>query len=160
MPTQTITIVNEARVQPWALAKVESAIMAQSLQLRAAWGTPCVRFGPGGWMVYLQTGYESLQGGGYTLEVGGEHYGLGVPGPDWHGQPYVIVKTGGAAYTAWSYALSHEVDEMLVDPTDAMYYVWPNGSRQLLEVCDPVEADTYTLDGVTVDDFTLPAAWS
>jgi hypothetical protein len=30
----------------------------------------------------------------------------------------------------------------------------------LLEVCDPVEDDTYGLDGVSVDDFTVPAAWS
>ena len=27
---------------------------------------------------------------------------------------------------------------------------------QLLEVCDPVENYTYSIDGVSVDDFTLP----
>ena len=133
---------------------------AQSIQLRAAWGTPCVQFGPGGWPLYLQSGYEPLPGGGYTMHIGGEHYGAGYHGPDWRGQPYAVVDTGSASYTAWSYALSHEIAEMLVDPTDADYYVWPNGARQLLEVCDPVENYTYALDGVSVDDFTLPAAWS
>ena len=94
------------------------------------------------------------------MEIGGEHYGSGVPGPLWQGQPYVIVDTGGATYDSWSYAFSHEIMEMLVDPTDADYYVWPNGARQLLEVCDPVEGYTYEIVGVNVDDFTLPAAWS
>jgi hypothetical protein len=30
----------------------------------------------------------------------------------------------------------------------------------LLEVCEPVEDDKYELESVSVDDFTLPAAWS
>jgi hypothetical protein len=33
-------------------------------------------------------------------------------------------------------------------------------SPGVLDVCDPVEGDTYMLDGVTVDGFTRPAAWS
>ena len=159
-PVQILTVVNQANASPWALAKVENAIVAQSLQLRAAWGTPCVQFGPGGWNVYLRTGYRPEPDGGYTMQVGGEHYGVGYRGPDWQGQPYAIVDTGAATHAAWSYAFSHEIVEMLVDPTDADYHTWPDGSRQLLEVCDPVEQYTYTIDGVSVDDFTLSAAWS
>lgn len=30
----------------------------------------------------------------------------------------------------------------------------------LLEVCDPVEDDTYELESLSVDDLALPAAWS
>ena len=94
------------------------------------------------------------------MKVGGDHYGVGVPGPDWQGQPYAIVLTGATTYPTWSYAASHEIAEMLVDPGDDRYYAWPSGTRQLLEVCDPVEQYTYPLDGVSVEDFTLPAAWS
>jgi hypothetical protein len=160
IPTQTITVVDQANVRPRALAKVEGAVTDQSLQLRAAWGTPCVKFGTGGHLVYLQTGYEADPGGGYTMTIGGDHYGLAVPGPNWQGQPYASVKTGAATYESWSYAFSHEITEMLVDPNDATYHYWPNGTRQLLEVCDPVENFTYSLGGVSVEDFTLPAAWS
>ena len=49
---------------------------------------------------------------------------------------------------------------MLVDPNDNRYFAWPNGVRQLLEVCDPVESITYPIGVVSVEDFTLPAAWS
>ena len=94
------------------------------------------------------------------MKIGGDHYGAGVPGPYWNGQPYAVVDTGAAAYTAWSYAFSHEILEMLVDPNDNRYFAWPNGVRQLLEVCDPVESITYPIGVVSVEDFTLPAAWS
>jgi len=157
---QTLTVVNQANVQSKNLALVEFAVEIQAEQLSAAWGTPCVQWGPGGWNVYLQTGYEPLPGGGYTMRIGGDHYGVGVPGPDWSGQPYAIVDTGAATYQSWSYAFSHEISEMLVDPQDETYHVWPDGTRALLEVCDPVEGYTYQIVGVTVDDFTLPAAWS
>ena len=48
-PTQAITVVNQAKIRTRVLARVERAVAAQSLQVRAAWGTPCVQFAPGGW---------------------------------------------------------------------------------------------------------------
>ena len=63
------------------------------------------------------------------MQVGGEHYGVGYRGPDWQGQPYTMVDTGAATHAAWSYAFSHEIVEMLVDPTDADYHTWPDGLR-------------------------------
>ena len=155
VPVQTLTVVNEANVRASALAKVENAIVAQSEQLRDAWGTPCVQFGPSGWLVYLQTGYTPNPFGGYTMQLGGEHYGIGVHGPAWQGQPYVIVKTGGETYASWSYAFSHEIAEMLVDPTDTNYYTWPNGIRELLDLRSG-RGLHITLDGVSVDDFRCP----
>jgi hypothetical protein len=161
VPVQTLTVVNEANVSASALAKVKNAVTVQSLQLRAAWGTPCVQFSSSGWRVYLQTGYEPESTGSYTMQIGGDHFGAGVHGPYWEGSPYALVLTGAASYESWSYAFSHEILEALVDPGDNTYWTWPgDGVRQLLEVCDPVENYTYTLDSVTVEDFTLPAAWS
>lgn len=157
---QTLTVVNQANVRPLALASVEFAVELQAEQLRAACGTPCVQYGPGGWPVYLQVQVEHWPDGSETLPIGGEHYGSAVPGPLWHGMPYAVVDTGAATYEQWSYTFSHEIPEMLVDPSDDLYRVWPTGARQLLEVCDPVENVTYAIDGVSVDDFTPPAAWS
>jgi hypothetical protein len=138
VPVQTITVINQARVRPFALAKVENAVVAQSLQLRAAWGTPCVQFGPGGWML--------------DLLIGGEAHGVhwGVPSP--HAQ----VWTGGATCIGWSQSFSHEILEMLVDPSTAHYYTHDDIGAQL-EVADPVEDHAYMLDGTWVSDFTLPA---
>jgi hypothetical protein len=145
VPVQTITVVNQANVHPVALAKVERAVVDQSLQLRAAWGTPCVTFGPAGWVVTLQAGTPIQNAGGSTsLPLAGHH--------DYTGVPSAVVTTGRNPMSVWSRAFTHEIVEMLVDPTDTMR--WKLG---LLEVCDPVENWTYPLDGVQVSDFVLPA---
>jgi hypothetical protein len=136
---QTITVVNQAHVDPSALARLERAVTAQSLQLRAAWGTPCAQFAPGGWKYYLKVG---------GLEAHGEHY--------YDGLPYAIVWTSGAPLEGWSRDFSHETLEMLEDPTlNVRYYL--NGSTYMREVADPVEWKGYRLDGVYVSDFVLPA---
>ena len=152
VPVQALTVLDGANVRPWALAEVENAIVGQSLQLHAAWGTPCVTFGSGGWDVYLGVGYEPEPGGGATFQLGGEHYGDAYHGPFWAGQPYAVVDTGGTTYTGWSYAFSHEILEMLADPNVSTYAT----PVELREVCDPVENLTYRLDGVPVDDFVFP----
>ncbi len=142
VPVQTVTVINQANVRPWALAKVENAVVVQSLQLRAAWGTPCVQFGAGGWPIYLK--------GGSTYPWGEHFYNL----PD--GPPYAYVYTGATTYVGWSQSFSHEALEMLVDPTTAVVYSY-QGETAPLEVSDPVEAHAYRLDGVWVSDFVLPA---
>jgi hypothetical protein len=139
VPVQTLTVINQANARPFALARVENAIVAQSLQLRAAWGTPCVQFGPGGWPIYLKTGF-------------GPDLGLHA----FSGGPYAIVWTSAGTYVAWSQPFSHEVAEMLVDPTTQVDYTF-DGSSSMLEIADPVEDIAYRLKGVWVSDFVLPA---
>ena len=139
-PVQTITVVNQANVRPAALALVEDAVVAQSLQVRAAWGTPCVVFGPGGWKLYLKTG-----GAG---EPWGEHFSN-------RGLPYLLVWTGALTVQGWSTDFSHEIVETLVDPVNA-HYIRDLVSNQL-EVADPVEHHAYQLGRVYVSDFVLPA---
>jgi hypothetical protein len=138
VPTQTLTIVDQAHVRAAALALVTRAISAQSIQLRAAWGTPCATFGPGGWRVYLKIGRQ----------VHGDHF--------WYGEPYAVTWTGGGTVEGWSRDLSHEILEMLVDPTTnrAAYH---DGVGQAVEVADPVEWHGYRLRGVFVSDFVLPS---
>ncbi len=137
-PSQTITVVNQAKVRPSVLAKVERAVAAQSLQLRAAWDTPCVQFGTGGWKVYLKVG---------GTEPHGEHY--------FYGQPYALLWTSGASVQGWSRSFSHEVVEMLEDPTLDVRYL-QDGSTWQREIADPVEGLGYRIDGVYMSDFVTP----
>jgi hypothetical protein len=137
-PIQTITVVNQAHVRPRVLAEVERAVSAQSIQVRGAWGTPCAQFAAGGWKLYLKIG---------GAEPHGEH--------DFSGQPYALVWTSGAAAEAWSRDFSHEVIEMLEDPTLDARYV-RDGSTWQREIADPVEGLGYRLGGVYVSDFVTP----
>lgn len=139
VPVQTITITNQANVQPFELAKIENAIVAQSLQLRAAWSTPCVQFGPGGWPLYLQIGDT-------RSSAHGQHF--------FSNQPYAIVWTSGRV--GWSVVLSHEILEMLVDPT-LTRDIWHDGQGSAIEIADAVEGQAYCLHGVYVVDFVLPS---
>lgn len=145
VPVQTITVQNEAAVRPWALAKVENAVVDQSLQLRAAWGTPCVRFAPGGWLLYLR--------GDSNPDAAGVHDYAG-------GAPFAIVWTSGQPWSSWSWAFSHEVIETLVDPTWTNIYYVRGQLPELVEPADPVYTRRYTLDGVPVSDFTFPAFYA
>jgi hypothetical protein len=84
-----------------------------------------------------------------------------------HNQPYAKVAYG----PGWTIAASHEVLEMLVDPSGsrlvASTAIAVNGKtivdasgkfEYLVEVCDPSEADSfsYTIDDVQVSDFYTP----
>lgn len=137
-PSQTITVVNQANVRPAVLARVERAVAAQSVQVHAAWGTPCAQFGAAGWKLYLKVG---------GAEPHGEH--------DFYGRPYALVWTSGASVQGWSRDFSHEVVEMLEDPTLDVRYLRA-GSTWQREIADPVEGLGYRLDGVYVSDFVTP----
>lgn len=139
VPTQTFTVIDQAGVRSRALVAAQRAVTAQSLQVRAAWGTPCARFAAGGWPLYLK------HGGG---EPRGEHY--------FYGRPFGLIWTSGATVEGWSRDFSHEVVEMLEDPTLDVRYVH-DGSSWQREIADPVEDLGYRLDGVYVSDFVTPA---
>jgi hypothetical protein len=67
---------------------------------------------------------------------------------------------GGQATTGdWSVSslLSHEVLEMFIDPNCNLWADDGKGSTYSLEVCDPVEAPTYAVRGISVCNFVTPA---
>ena len=67
---------------------------------------------------------------------------------------------GGRATTGdWSVSslLSHEVLEMFVDPNCNLWANDGKGSAYSFEVCDPVEAPSYTVNGVSVSNFVTPS---
>ena len=59
----------------------------------------------------------------------------------------------------WSVSstLSHEVLEMFIDPACNLWAVNGQGPAYSLEVCDPVEAPTYTVNNVSVSNFVTPS---
>jgi hypothetical protein len=75
--------------------------------------------------------------------------------------PYILVRHG----PTWSLTASHELLELLADPTGARRIRGEGQSRQrgpvqyLLEVCAPCEdiATAYGIDDVVVSDFCTPA---
>lgn len=57
----------------------------------------------------------------------------------------------------WTVTASHELLETLCDPHLDAYEIGADGRLRALEVCDPVETDSYPIDGVAVSNFVLPA---
>jgi hypothetical protein len=90
--------------------------------------------------------------GSHTETQAGQISGMVAAQPD--------LTNGGNVLTGdWSVSstLSHEVVEMFIDPSCNMWANDGNGSIYSLEVCDPVEGPTYTVNGVSVANFVTPA---
>jgi len=90
--------------------------------------------------------------GFHTEDQGGKLWGVVAAKPELDNGAQVI--TGD-----WSISsvLSHEVLEMFVDPNCNLWANDGRGSAYSFEVCDPVEAPTYTVSGVSVSNFVTPA---
>lgn len=59
----------------------------------------------------------------------------------------------------WSTTAGHEAMETLLDPELSRAAQSPSGHFWALEACDFCENDTYTIDGVAMSNFSLPAAF-
>jgi phosphatidylserine/phosphatidylglycerophosphate/cardiolipin synthase-like enzyme len=107
---------------------------------------------PGIWPVYVVDELDPGMGGFHQTE---------------HNQPFAMVQTGDT----WSLSASHEVLEMLVDPSGNRLVAAPaiaivdnelqdaDGKFEyLVEVCDPLEdaSCAYLVDGILVSDFYTP----
>lgn len=85
----------------------------------------------------------------------GEHWADGT-------RPKAWVGVGDATGLGdWTVTLSHEVLEMVVNPRNNRLVIGPPDEREVFfyaeEICDPVDADSYTINGVQVADFVLPS---
>lgn len=138
--------------------KIAHAIQTQvRFDVAQAWGignasTVQVRDtpAPGHWPVYLfddsdvagALGYHETDPNHPTLPTG-----------------KVFVKTDEKYGLAPSVTMSHEIVEIIGDPWAANAIQATASEWWALELCDPVEADAlgYTLEGVLLSDFVLPA---
>jgi hypothetical protein len=90
--------------------------------------------------------------GYHTEDQGGKLWGIVAAQPE--------LSNGGKVSTAdWSVSsvLSHEVLEMYIDPNCNLWSNDGKGAIYTCEVCDPVEAPTYSVNGVSVSNFVTPA---
>jgi hypothetical protein len=90
--------------------------------------------------------------GYHTEDPGGKLWGVVAAKPE--------LDNGGKATTGdWSVSsvLSHEVLEMYIDPNCNLWANDGHGKSYSFEVCDPVEAPTYVVHGVSVSNFVTPA---
>lgn len=159
-PPVTIVIQNISS----AVSDADAAAWAQAIQRQAhedvapVWKVDAdIRFGDaardGDWVCRIE---DPPANGGNMI---GQHFirDTGAPGCA------LYVREGLAASDLPRY-LSHEIVEMLVDPwlssvTFAPSSI-PNGvTVYLREVCDPVAAYWYEIDGVRLADFTYPDFW-
>jgi hypothetical protein len=81
-----------------------------------------------------------------------EDWGLVATQPEFANGAQVLTGDWSVSST-----LSHEVLEMFVDPNCNLWANNGQGSVYSLEVCDPVEAPTYTVNGVSVSNFVTPS---
>jgi hypothetical protein len=76
-----------------------------------------------------------------------------------NGQPIskVFVKTTIAAGAKVSVTASHELLEMMIDPGAQLWAQSAEGQFYAYEMCDAVEDEEYTIDGISVSDFVHPS---
>ena len=101
----------------------------------------------GVWPLYLLDHWDQPGALGYHLDQHGRIEGKVFAADD---QQYGV---------SWTVDLTHELLEMLGDPTTNTLINLPDGRQCIREVCDAVEDDSvaYMKNGVLVSDFVTPA---
>jgi len=76
-----------------------------------------------------------------------------------HGQPVskVFVRTTLADNELVSVTASHELFEMVIDPIANLWAEAADGTEYAYEMCDPVEEDTFLVDGIEMSNFLHPS---
>lgn len=100
-------------------------------------------------IVTVRNTLDDAQALGYHTQDGSEHI-WGVVGTE------AAMSHGAQALTgpyAISTILSHEVAEMFMDPFCSLWADTGRGYSVAFEIGDPVQSDTYDLDGVAVSNF-------
>ena len=167
MLSTNIALASKAQVSPVSFAELTHVANALSLQVAndvaPIWGIQAVvqaferadQIPPGYWPIFVVDPAQMPQGaGGFHLTK--------------HKQPYAEVESG----TAWSLSASHELIEMLVDPSGNRLVAGPELTANagtigedatqrveyLVEACDPCEAQAqaYLIQDVIVSDFFTP----
>ncbi len=143
-------------------APVVAALNVQMVQIQKAWG----RVSP--YTVTLDDGVE------WTvptlpmilLDNADQAGALGYHAVTPHGNPYsrvfveTILRNGGTMITganSVSACLSHEAAEAYQDPYANRWAGDGKGKLYAIELCDPVENDSYEINGVGLSDFVFPA---
>lgn len=168
-----ITVVNLMQGVP--MKEFMSVIMAIQRQVNQdftpEWYVPCMLRGSSATAFRGKVALDGLQdaiiyvGDASSDPTTGVDNALGYHSTNHSQIPYgfVYLDVVKEVHEQWTVTLSHEVLELLADPTAARSILGPdphNARRRVqfdLEVCDPVQGDTYEIDGVAVSNFVTQA---
>ena len=153
-------VINKSTVVPDSDLLVWTIACVKQVQEHAAplwkWPTPQAQWLPDA--RFIKDGMDVL----YLFDDSDSPGALGWHDVDDQGRPFgkVFAKTTMANGSSVSSCLSHELLELCGDPDVNEWVTAPDGFQYAQELCDQVEADMYTLDGVEVSNFLLPAAFA
>jgi hypothetical protein len=143
---RVILLSHDRQISPRALARGARALTLQvDHDLRARWPGPRV-------VVTSAKSAKSAAGARWRVTIAAANVNApesGIHGDNRHGVWAIVYPSGSPA---WTWAASHELLEMLEDPTTNV----TSGGFQR-EVCDPVKNIGYYVDGDLVSDFVTPA---
>jgi hypothetical protein len=147
--SQKITIANLSQ-KDWVTPTVISDLQDDCNFVSNAWGLKPVALSLSdtdcwGWRLYV-------------LDEPAPEGILGYHKTRW-GTPISYVYAGdcAAAGAVLSTVIAHELAEMLGDPSADIYVDMPNGKRVARELCDPVQADFFTVGETLVCNFVNPS---
>jgi hypothetical protein len=102
---------------------------------------------PAAWPIYIMDTADISGALGYHLDTAGRVSGKVFAGD--------CLRDG----VSWTVDLTHELCEMMIDPTCDTLITLSDGRQTVREGADPVEDDScgYGISGVLVSDFALPA---
>lgn len=124
-----------------------------SLRLEGVHGDDCLQWLPdlrGDAILFIEDSPRDHKAGGYhAINERGIPYRM------------VFTKTSNKLKEPWSQALSHEALEMAADPECNRLAQGPHPEEDRsvfhwMEICDPVQGESYKIDSVTVSNFVLP----
>jgi len=148
-----VTVVNEAKtgwgVAPAALVAALQKYVDQ--RFAPVWGTPATLAAgkavkKGAWaLVFLDDADQANALGYHDLTPDGLPLGK------------VFVRTTLSSKNLVSVTASHELAEMLADPAIDLAAEAPDGTFYAYEVADPVEEETFEIDGIPMSNFVYPS---
>ncbi len=152
MLTQQVAIVSgTTNITPSQLAQVAAAVQKQvNSHVAPIWGISAI--------ITCFPTLDDIPSGYYFIWITDNLPGVEGYHQDQYGQPYAFVKYG----PNWPVTVSHECIEMLVDPhgnrlvSTASPEPTQGRVNMLVEVCDPSESYSYTVNGIPVCDFYTP----
>lgn len=151
--TPTIAVFNKAKTPLDAdLDKLIGALqMYADKFVEPRWDTPCklvksTGFVKGAWALVLLDDADVSSALAYHELT-----------PDGFPISKVFVKTLAKYNSPVSFTASHELVEMLVDPAINLYSYGPKGLMYAIETADPVENDSFLVDGLPMSDFVYPS---
>lgn len=102
---------------------------------------------PATWPIYIMDTADIAGALGYHLDSQGRVSGKVFAGD--------CLRDG----VSWTVDLTHELAEMMIDPTCDTLITLPDGRKTVREAADPVEDDAfgYEISGVLVSNFVLPS---